>query len=309
MNNWQIPNRAADRACRFTGKCLLAAFTCALLLGATPPATQTAPRPFKPSTTGPTTRPTTRPTTLTIDLGNGLKLETVWIPPGGFIMGSAKAEVDRDDSEGPRHRVKILRGFYIGKYEITQAQYQAVSGFNQALFRGDDRLPEECVSWTDAVNFCNVLSKRTGNKVRLPSEAEWEFADRGGTKTVFWVGNSLASTQAAFNGRGPYGNAPVGPHLDKTVVVGSYAPNAFGLYDTIGNVSEWCQDVFHDNYQGAPTDGSAWETGGDPEVRVYRGGAYDNDAASCRSAMRLAAERKNNRNSRIGFRVVVEPGK
>jgi len=261
-----------------------------------------------PSTQPATTQASTRPATLTLDLGNTQKLELVLIPAGTFVMGSPANEAERDESEGPRHRVKIARDFFMGKYEITQGQYQAVSGFNQALFKGDDNLPEECVSWTDAVNFCDVLSKRSGRKVRLPSEAEWEYADRAGTRTVFWMGNDLSSTQASFNGRGPYGNAAVGPHLDKTAAVGSYPPNAFGLYDTVGNVSEWCQDVFHDSYVGAPSDGSAWETGGDPEIRVYRGGAYDNDAASCRSAMRLAAERRNNRNSRIGFRVVVERG-
>jgi formylglycine-generating enzyme required for sulfatase activity len=308
-------NRRPHQACRFSGKCIfpsvvipafILVLTTAILNAA--PATQSASstQPTTRATTQPVTQPATRPSGLTLDLGNDQHLDLVWIPPGSFIMGSSKNEVDRDDSEGPRHRVKIPRGFYMGKYEVTQIQYQTVSGYNQALFRGDDRLPEECVSWTDAVNFCDVLSKRSGKKVRLPSEAEWEYADRAGTKTPFWIGNDLSSTQAAFNGRGPYGNAAPGPHLDKTAVVGSYPANPFGLYDTIGNVSEWCQDVFHDNYTGAPTDGSAWETGGDPEIRVYRGGAYDNDAASCRSAMRLAAERKNNRNSRIGFRIVVE---
>jgi formylglycine-generating enzyme required for sulfatase activity len=241
-----------------------------------------------------------------LDLGNGQKLDLVLIPAGTFIMGSPANEAERDDSEGPRHRVKIGYEFYMGKFAVTQGQYQAISGFNQAYFKGDDNLPEESVSWTDAQNFCDVLSKRSGRTVRLPSEAEWEYADRAGTKTVFWMGNDLSSTQASFNGRDPYGKGAVGPHLDKTAPVGSYPPNAFGLYDTVGNVSEWCQDIFHDSYKGAPTDGSAWETGGDPEIRVYRGGCYDNDAASCRSAMRFAAERKNNRNSRIGFRVVVE---
>ncbi len=296
--NAQHP-RKTKRAGRAIGVICIAAMGLALA-AATPPAST-------PATTLPATVPaTTLPATLSLDLPGNLKLDLVLIPAGSFIMGSPIGEADRDDSEGPRHRVKIARAFYMGKFEITQAQYQAVSGYNQAQFKGDDNLPEECVSWTDAQGFCQALSRRSGKVVRLPSEAEWEYADRAGTKTVFWTGDDLSSTQANFNGRGPYGKAPVGPHKDKTAPVGSYQPNAFGLYDTAGNVSEWCQDVFHDSYAGAPADGSAWETGGDPEIRVYRGGAYDNDAASCRSAMRLAAERKNNRNSRIGFRVVVE---
>ena len=246
------------------------------------------------------------PATLTLDIGKDQKLELILIPPGTFTMGSPETETDRDSSEGPQHEVKIAHAFYLGKYLITQSQYQAVSGYNQAQFKDGDTYPEECVSWGDAQNFCKELSKRTGKKVRLPSEAEWEYAARGGTTTVFWMGDDLASTQANFNGRSPYGKGAKGPHKDKTTPVGSYQPNAFGLYDVAGNVSQWCQDVFHDSYTGAPVDGSAWETGGDPEIRVYRGGCYDNDATSCRSAMRFAAERQNNRNSRIGFRVAVQ---
>jgi formylglycine-generating enzyme required for sulfatase activity len=284
------------RACRFSGKLACLCMLILALAGAT----------TKPTSIPATTQATTKPVTLTLDLGKNQKLDLVLIPAGSFIMGSPASETDHDDSESPRHRVKIARDFFMGKFEITQSQYQAVTSYNQAQFRGDDNLPEECVSWTDAIGFCNAVSKSTGRKVRLPTEAEWEYADRAGTTTVFWMGNDLSSTQANFNGKGPYGKGAQGPQRNKTTPVGSFPPNGFGLYDTVGNVSEWCEDVFHDNYVGAPTDGSAWETGGDPEIRVYRGGAYDNDAASCRSAMRFAAERKNNRNSRIGFRVVVE---
>ena len=256
---------------------------------------------------GPTTKPAEKtPTTLTLDIGKDQKLELILIPAGTFTMGSPQSETDRDDSEGPQHEVKIAHPFYMGKFTVTQAQYQAVTGYNQAEFKTGDNYPEECVSWTDAQNFCTELSKRTGKKVRLPTEAQWEYAARAGTKTVFSVGDDLSSTQANFNGREPYGKGKKSDHKDKTTPVGSYPANPFGLYDMMGNVSQWCQDVFHDSYTDAPTDGSAWETGGDPEIRVYRGGAYDNDAVNCRSAIRYAAERKNNRNSHIGFRVVVE---
>ncbi len=292
------PNHRLYRPCRFSGKC----FALATLLAAAP-STQPAAEPA----TKPATRPATRPTdTLTLDLGKDQKLELMLIPAGSFTMGSPDNEPDRDDSEGPQHQVTIAHAFYMGKFIVTQAQYQAVTGWNQAQFKDGDNYPEECVSWTDAQNFCAEVSKCTGKKVRLPSEAEWEYAARAGTKTVFWVGDDLSSTQANFNGRHPYGNGAKGDHKDKTTPVGSYKPNPFGLYDMTGNISQWCQDTFHDSYKGAPADGSAWETDANPEIRVYRGGSYDADAASCRSAMRFATERKDNRNSRIGFRVVVE---
>ncbi len=247
-----------------------------------------------------------KPPDLVLDLGHGQQMELMRIPAGTFMMGSPEDEQGRDDCEGPQHQVKIGYSFFMGKFEVTQAQYQAVTGWNQANFKGDDKCPEECVSWTDCVAFCETLSKSTGKKVRLPSEAEWEYADRAGSTTVFFAGNDLSADRANINGRNPYGKAAKGPHRDKTTPAGTFPPNAFGLCDTIGNVSEWCQDTYHDSYTGAPADGSAWETGGNPENRVYRGGAYDNDAESCRSAARFATERRNNRNSRIGFRVVVE---
>ena len=261
MSAVERPDRD-HRACRFSGKFFAWSMLVLVCLAAAP-------------TTHPTT---TQSASLTLDLGNKQKLELVLIPAGTFKMGSPTTEPDRDDSESPQHRVKIGYWFYMGKYEVTQGQYQAVTGFNQSLFKGDDTLPEECVSWTDAQNFCDVVSKKTGQKVRLPSEAEWEYADRAGTTTPFWTGEDISSTQANFNGRAPYGKGAAGPHRDQTSPAGSFPPNPFGLYDTIGNVSEWCQDVFHDSYTGAPKDGSAWETGGDAEIRVYRGGAYDNDA-------------------------------
>jgi eukaryotic-like serine/threonine-protein kinase len=279
------------RACRFSGKLFVLSTLISLLIGASP-ATEPSVQPAK---------------TLTLNLGKDQKLELVLIPAGTFTMGSPDSESDRDDSEGPQHEVKIAHPFYMGKFTITEAQYQTVTGWNQSQFKDSDKQPEECVSWTDAQKFCEEVSKRTGKKVRLPTEAEWEYADRAGTKTVFWVGDDLSSKQANFNGREPYGKAAKGPRIDKTTPVASYEPNAFGVYDTIGNVGQWCQDTYHDSYSGAPTDGSAWETSGDPEIRVYRGGAYDSSAASCRSAMRFAAERQKNRNSRIGFRVVVDP--
>jgi formylglycine-generating enzyme required for sulfatase activity len=259
----------------------------------------------------PTTAPTTGPAALTLDLGHGLHLELVRVPAGRFVMGSPDAEGDRDPSEGPQHTVTIAKPFWIGRIEITQAQWVGVAGPNQSQFKnapGHDTLPCECVSWTDCQKFCDAASKITGRHVRLPSEAEWEYAARGGSAGAFGVGsgNAISSDIANFNGTSPYGGAPPGPERKTTTPVGSFAPNRFGLCDAVGNVSEWCQDVYHDTYDGAPADGSAWEAGGNPELRVYRGGAYNNDASSCRSAVRFAAERGDVRNSTLGFRVVVD---
>jgi formylglycine-generating enzyme required for sulfatase activity len=256
--------------------------------------------------------PTTAPSTLSLDLGKGLTMDFVRVPAGTFVMGSPPNEAERDESEGPQHRVTIGRPFWIGRFEVTQAQWVALGFANQSQFKdapGHDQLPCECVSWTDCQKFCDAASKATGRKFRLPSEAEWEYAARGGgTGTFGSVGDKLASTQANFNGNSPFGGAPVGPDREHPIRVGSFPPNGFGLCDVAGNVSEWCQDVYHDSYAGGPTDGSDWETGDRPTLRVYRGGAYNNDASSCRNAVRYAAEQGEVRNSTLGFRVVVDDG-
>ena len=259
---------------------------------------------------GPATAPV--PRTLTLDLGKGLKIDLVRVPAGSFVMGSPDAETDRDPVEGPQHKVTIGHPFWVGKFEVTQAQWVGVAGPNQSQFQklpDHDGLPCECVSWTDCQKFCDAASKATGRHFRLPSEAEWEYAARGGTTAAFGVGpgNALSSTRANFNGTAPYGDAPAGPQRDRTTAGGTFAPNAFGLCDTVGNVNEWCQDVYHDSYDGAPTDGSAWVVGGvKPNLRVYRGGAYNNDASSCRSAVRYASDAADTRNSTLGFRIVVD---
>jgi formylglycine-generating enzyme required for sulfatase activity len=257
--------------------------------------------------------PTTAPVTLSLDLGKGLTLELVRVPAGKFVMGSPPAEEERDDSEGPQHTVTIGKPFWIGKFEVTQAQWVGAGFANQSQFQavpGHEALPCECVSWTDCQKFCDAAGKLTGRHLRLPSEAEWEYAARGGGTGVFGsAGDKLASTAANFNGNSPYGGAPAGPERQHPTPVGSFPANGFGLCDTVGNVSEWCQDVYHDSYAGAPTDGSAWVTGGEkPDLRVYRGGAYNNDASSCRSAVRYAAEQGDVRNSTLGFRVVADDG-
>jgi formylglycine-generating enzyme required for sulfatase activity len=228
---------------------------------------------------------------------NGVPLEMVLVPAGTFTMGSPAGE--GADDERPQHTVTV-QAFYMGKYEVTQEQYKAVMGDDPSDHQGN-KLPVENVSWKDAIAFCARLSRLTGRVYRLPTEAEWEYACRGGTKTVFAFGNSISSDQANFDGRSPYGGAPVGPYLNETTPGGSYRPNKFGLYDMHGNIWEWCQDIYHSSYVGAPMDGAAWlEGSGD---HVVRGGSWLSNGGGVRSAVRDRLD-ANARFAFIGFRVV-----
>ncbi|HIK09878.1 MAG TPA: formylglycine-generating enzyme family protein, partial [Oscillatoriaceae cyanobacterium M33_DOE_052] len=199
-------------------------------------------------------------------------------------MGTPNSEPNRQDYEGPQHQVTVP-SFYMAKYPITQAQYQAIMGQNPSKFKGSD-LPVECVTWNDAVEFCQKLAQKTGQAYRLPSEAEWEYACRAGTTTPFHFGDTITTDLANYNGNEAYGNGPKGQYRKQTTPVGDFPPNAFGLYDMHGNVWEWCQDRWHNNYDVAPTDGSAWETGGESNLRVLRGGSWNLNPRYCRSGLR-----------------------
>lgn len=225
-----------------------------------------------------------------VDLGGGVKLEMVQIPAGSFCMGSTDGYQD----EKPMHRVTIGRQFYMGIYEVKQAQWQALMGNNPAIHKGDD-LPVENVSWEDAQKFIGKLNDlRDGYIYRLPSEAEWEYAARAGT-TGDYAGalDALAcySKQGEFRGPREW-PCPVGSRK---------RANGFGLYDMHGNVWEWCEDWYHDNYRGAPTDGSAWLSPGTRPYRITRGGSYSSHEYSCRSASRGMG-------TFAGFRVVAVGG-
>jgi formylglycine-generating enzyme required for sulfatase activity len=224
----------------------------------------------------------------TEDLGNGVTLEMVYIPEGRFLMGSPKTKKGRYRDEGPQHQV-TLEPFYMGKYPVTQAQYEAVMGNNpsyfKSWFKGKNR-PVEQVSWHDAVEFCKRLSEMTGRTYRLPSEAQWEYAIRAGTTTPFYFGETITSKLANYNGNYTYASESKGVYRGKTTDVGSFPPNAFGLYDMHGNVWEWCADTWHDNYDGAPTDGSVWEEDTSRNNRVLRGGSWFRSAGFCRAAFR-----------------------
>jgi len=208
-------------------------------------------------------------------LGNGITLEMVQIPGGNFLMGSPEGEAGRDQDESPQHQVKVPR-FFMGKYEITQAQYQAIMGNNPSHFKGEKR-PVENVSWDEAVQFCQKLSQKTGKTYRLPSEAQWEYACRAGTKTPFYFGETITTKLVNFGGK-------------ETKQVGSFLANAFGLYDMHGNVSEWC---WYDKDQGV-TDSSAWLSGGSWFQRL----------SDCRCANRDGGIPPYGRHNSIGFRVV-----
>ena len=216
-------------------------------------------------------------------------------------MGSPNTEVGRSDDQGPQRTVNISP-FFMGKYEVTQEQYQAVMGNNPAYFKGAKR-PVEEVSWNDAVKFCQKLSEKTGKTYRLPSEAEWEYACRAGTTTPFYFGDTITPDLVNCDGNNPYGGAPKGIYREQTTDVGSFPPNAFGLYDMHGNVWEWCSDKWHGNYSGAPTDGSSWETGTD-DRRVLRSGSWYYNAVSCRSAIR-DRNSAGYRHLSFGFRVAL----
>jgi formylglycine-generating enzyme required for sulfatase activity len=239
------------------------------------------------------------------DLGNGVNLEMAVIPGGSFMMGSPENEGITNDNERPQHQVTI-RSFFMGKYSVTQAQYQAITGTNPSRFKGSNR-PVENVSWNNAVAFCEKLSQKTGKTYRLPSEAEWEYACRAGTTTPFYFGETITTVLANYSGKSFYGDAVKGIYRQETTEVGSFGvANNFGLYDMHGNVWEWCQDNWHSNYEGAPTDESVWLNNTTLlDRKLLRGGSWYYDAVNwrCRSAYR------NHFNldyfsGTIGFRVV-----
>ena len=255
-----------------------------------------------------TKRDRTQAKFFTEDLGNGISLEMVYIRGGKFVMGSPAGE--GYDSEKPQHEVTV-QPFFIGKFQVTQAQWKAVANLpkikrdlkpDPSNFKGDDR-PVEQVAWYDAVEFCDRLSRQTNKQYRLPSEAEWEYACRAGTTTPFHFGETITTDLANYNGNYTYGNASKGKYRGQTTPVGSFSPNAFGLYDMHGNVWEWCADTWHENYSGAPTDGSAWvNNNNENQPQVLRGGSWFNLPVNCRSADRYRYNPAID-NLNIGFRV------
>jgi formylglycine-generating enzyme required for sulfatase activity len=234
-------------------------------------------------------------------VSNSIGMKLVGLPPGEFTMGSPKGEKSRHSHEDPPHKVKIAAPFLLGVYEVTQFEYRSVIGKNPSQF-GDfededtARFPVESVAWDETIEFCAMLTRTpaeqsAGRVYRLPSEAEWEYACRAGTTSPFHFGASLASSEANFNGWLPYGGVggsdgiKRGAYLQRPVAVGSYKPNAFGLYDMHGNVYEWCADRYaRDYYKESPLENPTGP--GEGLYRVCRGGGWRSPASQCRSAER-----------------------
>ena len=257
---------------------------------------------------------------------NNPPLVMMGIPEGEFIMGSPETEPRRHNSESPQHQVKVAP-FWLAQTPITNAQWNFVANLpqiqrklNSKESNREDDHPVTDVSWYDAMEFCARLSRYTGRDYRLPSEAEWEYACRAGTKTPFHFGDTITSELANYACDVTYAEEPAGEYRGKTVPVKSFPPNAFGLYDMHGNVDEWCAHPWHENYQGAPEDSRVWdeqynndnyyqniaenlaELLKDNRERILRGGSWSIYPGACRSAYRLR-DNPVDSNGFLGFRV------
>src|ERR1043165_401756 len=226
---------------------------------------------------------------------NSTGMEFAYVPAGSFQMGTEKGDIS--GTELPVHQVTLARGFYMGRYEVTQAQWQKVMGVNPSSFLSKDcgeNCPVNSVSWNDVQEFIKKLNAlNDGYQYRLPSEAEWEYACRAGTTGEF-AGDLNSMAWYEKNSE------------DKLHPVGQKQPNAWGLYDMYGNVNEWAMDYSHENYNGAPTDGSAWLSGGDSNKRVWRGGDYREADAFSSSGSRNWSPADSD-DYRHGVRVVAVP--
>jgi formylglycine-generating enzyme required for sulfatase activity len=234
--------------------------------------------------------------TLTLNLGDGVTWEGVLVPAGTFVMGSppGEARTEQESLLETRHKVTISRPFYMGKYELTQAQFEGVMGVNPSLTKGSN-LPVHNVSWQDAQTYCERLGTKVGRQVQLPTEAQWEYACRAGTTTAYYSGNQISDLdKVGWHA----GNSERRPHP-----VGQLMPNRFGLYDMHGNIREFVRDYF----DGKPLADAIDPTGpadGDPNNHVVRGGAYSANAAvagNCRAAIRRPTEVL----TITGFRIMV----
>ncbi len=221
----------------------------------------------------------------------------VVVPAGSFMMGSPDSEGERDNDEGPVHEVTIAKPFAVGVYEVTFDEWDAcVSAGGCGGYEPGDagwgwgRRPVINVGWDDAQGYLDWLSGETGETYRFLSESEWEYAARAGTTGRYHWGNRISTSKANY-----------GKKVGKTVTVGKYPPNAFGLYNVHGNVWEWVGDCWNESYEGAPTDGSVWEAG-DCEHAVLRGGSWYSHPRNLRSANRFRST-TGDRSTSVGIRV------
>lgn len=243
------------------------------------------------------------------NLPQNTRLEMLEIPAGVFLMGSSERETEKRENETPQHEVN-LQSFYLGKFPVTQAQWFAVMEDLPNIsenFRGDN-LPVVNVWLEKAIEFCAKLSALTGEKFSLPSEAEWEYACRAETNTPFSFGEMLTTNLANFNGEQSFRQTSESKFGKCLTPFGHFKiANDFGLYDMHGNVWEWCADIWHENYVGAPSDGSAWLTDGDQGYCVQRGGSRLDRASNCRSAFRVG-DIAHNDDHIVGLRVCLTKG-
>jgi formylglycine-generating enzyme required for sulfatase activity len=232
------------------------------------------------------------------ECANGCPVMIV-IPGGNFTMGSPENEPDRISSEGPPHEVTIAKPFALSKFEVTFEEWDACVAA-AACPRAPDgwgrgTMPAINVSWVDAKQYVGWLSQLTGKEYRLPTEAEWEYAARAGADTRYSWSDDIGMGNANCYECGSQWGLQTAP-------VGSFKPNRFGLYDMHGNVWEWVEDTWHRDYDGAPTDGSAWLRGGDPSFRIVRGGSWRNESELVRAAVRFRRHVRV-RFDTLGFRV------
>ncbi len=241
----------------------------------------------------------------TFTLPGGATMEMIYVAPGSFTMGSPSSEDGHEDDE-TQHRVTLTKGYWLGKYEVTQRQWESVMGDNPSIFKGPDR-PVESISWDDCQKFIEKVDaasrRQLGGEARLPTEAEWEYACRAGTVTAYSWGDALNGDKANCDGNYPCGTTVKGRYRQETADVGSYSPNAWGFYDMHGNVWEWCSD-WYGSYEGDATNPTGAASG---VLRVLRGGGWLSLARSCRSALRYWF-RPGDRDDDCGFRLCCSAG-
>lgn len=239
-----------------------------------------------------------------VEVTNSLGMKLMLIPPGEFQMGSPADEAEHSSDES-QHHVRLTQPYYLGKFEVTQAEYEKVMGGNPSRFTGDARRPVETVSWHDAVEFCRRLSEREQKSYRLPTEAQWEYACRAGTTTAFHWGITSNGTESNVDGNYPYATMTKGTCLQRTTTVGNYAQNKFGVYDMHGNVWEWCHDGYDADYYSRSTAADPHGPA-DGLSRVLRGGSWNDYARLTRSANRYRTT-PDDRNATSGFRISRTP--
>ncbi len=241
-----------------------------------------------------------------VELPDGGLMTFSFIPPSSFLMGG-----NVNDDEKPVHKVTLTKGFFMGVFPVSQAEWIAVMGSEPSRFKGAN-LPVEQVSWDECQEFCKSLTKAKGRgSVSLPTEAEWEYACRAGTTSEYHYGDAITPDLVNYNGKHSWNGSSKGKYRESTTVDGVFSVNAWGVYDVHGNVWEWCRDWYEREYAGDQTDphgnsDEVYREKGMEEYRVLRGGSWFNNPESCRSARRFYSQPVF-RSGRIGFRVCFRP--